>query len=287
GEPVLVASTDGVGTKTLLAAQHDRWECVGADIVHHGVDDVLVQGARPLAFLDTVAAGRLDPAVVERIVSSMADACAGVGCVLLGGETAEMPGVIEPGAVDVAGTMLGVVDRDDLLPNAAVAPGHLIVGLGSDGLHTNGWSLVRRLVADRDLTLPRPGGEVPLIDELLVPHRSYLGPLDKAIGAGLVDALAHITGGGIPGNLARALPDGVGADVHLDRWELPGLQRWLVAEAGIDLDEAATIWNLGLGMLALVHPDRLDELRAAIDEPTWIVGELTDRPGVRLVGTAG
>ncbi len=283
-EPVLVASTDGVGTKTLLAAAHDRWECVGADIVNHGVDDVLVQGARPLAFLDTVAAGRLDPVVVERIVGSMADACATVGCVLLGGETAEMPGVIEVGAVDVAGTMLGVVDRADLLPNDEVGPGHLVVGLAAHGLHTNGWSLVRRLVADRDLTEPRPGGEVPLVDELLVPHRSYLGPLDKAIGAGLVDALAHITGGGIPGNLSRALPDGVGADLHLDRWEIPGLQRWLIEEAGIGIDEASTIWNLGLGMLALVRPDRLDELRAAIDEPTWVIGELTDRAGVRLHG---
>ena len=173
----------------------------------------------------------------------------------------------------------------DILPITAIGTGHLVVGLAADGLHTNGWSLVRRLVADRDLTQPRPGAEVSLIDELLVPHRSYLGPLDKAIGAGLVDALAHITGGGIPGNLARALPDGVGADLHLERWELPALQRWLIDAAGIDLDEASTIWNLGLGMLALVRPDRLDELRAAIDEPTWVIGELNDRAGVRIHGS--
>lgn len=285
-DPVLVASTDGVGTKTLLAAAHDRWEVVGADIVHHGVDDVLVQGARPLAFLDTVAAGRLDPDVVERIVGGMADACLGVGCVLLGGETAEMPGVLEPDAVDVAGTMLGLVDRADLLPRPSVGPGHLVVGLESDGLHTNGWSLVRRLVADRDLGEPRPGADVPLADELLRPHRSYLGPLDKALGAGLVDALAHVTGGGIPGNLVRALPDGVGAEVDVSAWDVPALQRWLIDQAGIGLDEAARIWNLGLGMLALVPPDRLDELRSAVDEPVHVVGELTSGTGVRLTGRA-
>ena len=140
------------------------------------------------------------------------------------------------------------------------------------------------LVAGRDLAQPRPGADVAVIDELLVPHRSYLGPLDKAIGAGLVDALAHITGGGIPGNLSRALPSGVGADVYFDRWELPGLQRWLIEEAGIGLDEASTIWNLGLGMLALVHPTRLDELRAAVDESVWVIGALDDRAGVRLHG---
>ena len=159
-----------------------------------------------------------------------------------------------------------------------------MVGLAADGLHTNGWSLVRRLIEGRDLGEPRPGADVALVDELLVPHRSYLGLLDKAIGAGLVDGLAHITGGGIPGNLSRALPDGVGADLHLDRWEIPDLQRWLVAEAGSDVDEASTIWNLGRGMLALVAPDRLDDLRAASDEPVAVVGELGDVAGVRLHG---
>ncbi|MEM9607299.1 MAG: phosphoribosylamine--glycine ligase [Actinomycetota bacterium] len=281
-DPVLVASTDGVGTKTLLAAAHDRWEVVGADIVHHGVDDVLVQGARPLAFLDTVAAGRLDPAVVERIVGGMADACLGVGCVLLGGETAEMPGVLEPDAVDVAGTMLGLVDRGELLPRSTLGAGHVLVGLAADGLHTNGWSLVRRLLADRDLTEPRPGGDIALLDELLVSHRSYLAPLDKALGAGLIDGLAHITGGGIPGNLSRVLTDGVGAEVDLSTWEIPALQRWLIDEADISIDDASTIWNLGIGMIAVVHPERLDELLSAIDEPVAVVGELTAGAGVRL-----
>lgn len=283
-DPVLVASTDGVGTKTLLAAAHDRWEVVGADIVHHGVDDVLVQGARPLAFLDTVAAGRLDPGVVERIVGGMADACLGVGCVLLGGETAEMPGVLEPDAVDVAGTMLGLVDRAELLPRPSLRAGHLLVGLAADGLHTNGWSLVRRLVAGRDLSEPRPGGEVALVDELLRPHRSYLAPLDKALGAGLIDGLAHITGGGLPGNLSRVLSPGVGARVDVSTWEIPPLVRWLIDEAAISVVEASSIWNLGIGMVAVVDPVRLDEVASAIDEPVAVIGELTTGDGVELTG---
>ena len=214
-----MASTDGVGTKTVIAAELDRWEGCGADIVNHGVNDVLVQGARPLFFLDTVAAASLDPEIVGRLVEGMAAACQEAGCVLLGGETAEMPDVLTPSSVDVSGTVIGAVDRADLLPTGSIAPGHLLVGLASSGLHTNGYSLARKVFSGMDLNDPLPGGAGESIgDALLAVHRSYLGPLSLALEASLVDGLAHITGGGFVDNLPRILPPGCGAKIDTTAW---------------------------------------------------------------------
>ncbi len=282
-EPVLVATTDGVGTKTLLAQALDRWEGCGADVVNHGVNDVLVQGARPLFFLDTVSAAKLDPELVGRIVDGMAEACRSAGCVLLGGETAELPDLLAPGAVDITGTMVGVVERDRLLPNGGAAPGHVLVGLASSGLHTNGYSLARKVFDGMDLAGELPGGSGETIgDALLAVHRSYLQVLGPALDAGLVDGLAHITGGGFVDNLPRVLPDGCGATVDPTAWPRPVLFNYLIARARLGAREAHQVFNCGIGMVALVAPDLVDDFRSAVGEETWVIGEVTMGRGVTI-----
>lgn len=281
-QPLLVSSTDTCGTKTILAAELDRWDGIGADIVNHGVNDVLVQGARPLFMLDTISAGRLDPDIVGTIVRAMATACKANGCVLLGGETAEVPGLITPQGVDVAGTMVGAVDRTALLPSDDIRDGDVIIGLASSGLHTNGYSLARKLGAEYGYDRPVPGSDVPLGEALLAPHRSYLPPLSGLLEAGLAKALAHLTGGGFQDNIPRCLPDGLGADIDTTSWVTPPLFRWLQEAAAIETEEAHRIWNMGVGMVAVVARDNVDAARASIPETTWIVGSVTTDEGVRL-----
>lgn len=279
-DPLLVASTDGVGTKTKLSAAMDRWEGAGADIVNHGINDVLVQGARPLFFLDTVAAEHLDPLVVGRIVDGMASACREARCVLLGGETAEMPGVFTEGAVDIAGTMIGAVARDHLLPRAGIAPGNVLVGIASSGLHTNGYSLARRVAENHSLDDPLPGGDGTSIGEALCAvHRSYLPVLDRLLVDDLALALAHITGGGLVDNLPRVLPAGVGARIDVASWPRPPLFEWLVSEADLGVEEAHRIFNCGIGMVVVVEADRVIDVQNAIDETTWVIGETVADPG--------
>ena len=214
-DPVLVASTDGVGTKVELAVRAGRLRGVGHDIVNHCVNDVLVQAARPLFFLDYFAASRLDPDVVAEVVAGMAEACEAAGCPLLGGETAEMPGVYTPGSFDVAGTLVGVAERSSLLPRPDVAAGDVLVGVASSGPHTNGYSLLRRLFEWIPLDVTPAGLDRPLGDALLEPHRSYLRVLEPVLATGRVKALAHITGGGLVENVPRVLPAGVDARIEL------------------------------------------------------------------------
>lgn len=283
-QPLLVATTDGVGTKTLLAARLDRWEGIGFDVVNHGVNDVLVQGARPLFFLDTVAAGHLDPKVVARLVEGMAAACRQAGCVLLGGETAEMPGVLVDDAVDVSGTLVGVVERENLLPKVSIAAGHVLVGMASSGLHTNGYSLARSALRDVDLGQPLPGQPGTTIGEALVePHRSYLPVLSAALEAGLVDGLAHITGGGLVDNVPRALPSGLRAVIRTGSWPVPALFRFLVHSSGLDRTAAHQVLNMGVGMVAVVAPDQVDAFQRCVAEDTWIIGHVEAGGGTALV----
>ncbi len=290
-EPLLVASTDGVGTKTILAQQLDSWETIGADIVNHGINDVLVQGARPLFFLDTVAAATLEPEVVGRIVDGMSAACRAADCVLLGGETAEMPDVLASGAVDVSGTMVGAVERARLLPRGDISPGHRLIGLRSSGLHTNGYSLARKIFSGTDLseTLPidstesDPDGEQRTIGEALVePHRSYLYPLLPALEADLIDGLAHITGGGLIDNIPRVLPEGCGAVIDTSSWSWPPLFRILVSQGGLNRVEAHQILNLGIGMVAVVAADKVADVRELIPEPTVVIGRVVAGRDVAL-----
>ncbi|MCU1500721.1 MAG: purD [Ilumatobacteraceae bacterium] len=274
-EPVLVASTDGVGTKVELAARLGRHHGVGKDIVNHCINDVLVQGAHPLFFLDYIAASRIDADHVAEVVAGMAEACAEAGCALLGGETAEMPGVYSPGAFDIAGTLIGAVDRANLLPRGDVAPGDVLIGLGSSGPHTNGYSLLRKVFQWLPMDATPAGLDRPLADALLEPHRSYLPVLRGVLDGGQVKALAHITGGGIPENLPRVLPDSCDAVVHLDAWPIPPLFR-LVREAATRFDtfELYRTLNMGIGMIVICAAADADAVQRTIPEPSWMIGEL-------------
>jgi len=259
GRPVLVASTDGVGTKVKLAAQHERWRGIGHDLVNHCVNDILVQGARPLFFLDYVATARLRSEVIVEIVTGIAEACAAVGCAVLGGETAEMPGVYVEGAVDVAGTIVGMVDRAAVLPrHDAMGAGTPLWALPSSGPHTNGYSMIRHLLEGRDV-------DDAFVDALLVPHRCYLDVLDGTDAAGL----AHITGGGLVDNVGRVLPAGLAARIELASWEVPELFRRLVSWGNLSVAEAYRTFNMGVGMIGI----------GGTPPPgAFAVGELVDRP---------
>ena len=274
-DPVLVASTDGVGTKVELASRLGKVRGVGADIVNHCIDDVLVQSARPFFFLDYIAAGHLDADLVADVVTGMAEACEAAGCVLIGGETAEMPGVYAPGAFDVAGTLVGLAERGELLPRDDVAPGDALIGVASSGPHTNGFSFLRKLFDWVPMDVVPPGFDVELGDALLAPHRSYLGVLDAALSTGKVKALAHITGGGLPENLPRVLPDGVDAEIRLGSWPRGPLFD-LIAElaTGVDDHELHRMLNMGIGMVVVCAHGDTDEVRSAIDEETWVIGSL-------------
>ncbi len=273
-DPVLVASTDGVGTKVELAARTGRFRGVGMDIVNHCIDDVLVQGARPLFFLDYIAASEIRAEMVAEIVAGMAEACGAGGCALLGGETAEMPGVYAPGAFDIAGTLVGVVERSDLLPAREIVAGDALVGIASNGPHTNGYSLLRHLFQWLPLDARPAPLDRPLVDALLEPHRSYLDLLTPVLATRAVKALAHITGGGLPENLPRALPPGTAARVQLGSWPVPPLFRLVrdLANA-MPAEELYRTLNMGIGMVVIT--DDPSGVQAAIAEPTWIIGEVT------------
>ncbi len=274
-DPVLVASTDGVGTKVELAARLGMVRGVGADIVNHCIDDVLVQSARPLFFLDYIAASHLDSDLVADVVTGMAEACEAAGCALLGGETAEMPGVYADGAFDIAGTLVGFADRGALLPRSDVAVGDILIGVASSGPHTNGYSFLRKLFDWVPMDVTPPGFDRPLGETLLEPHRSYLHVLGPAIDSGSVKALAHITGGGLLENLPRVLPDGVDAEIELGSW--PRSPLWsLVAElaTGVSSHELHRMLNMGLGMVLVVAIDQVGAVQELIDEPTWVIGAL-------------
>ncbi|HEU0221445.1 MAG TPA: phosphoribosylformylglycinamidine cyclo-ligase [Paracoccaceae bacterium] len=290
-DPVLVASTDGVGTKLRLAIETGRLDTVGIDLVAMCVNDLLCQGAEPLFFLDYYATGRLDVAAAARVIEGIAAGCREAGCALIGGETAEMPGMYGAGDFDLAGFAMGAVERGEALPRG-VAEGDVLLGIGSSGVHSNGYSLVRRLVErlDLDWNAACPFGEGSLGDALLAPTRIYVRSVRPLIGSGAVHALAHITGGGITGNLPRILPDGLGAAIDLAAWPLPPIFRWLVGAAGLDGAEALRTFNCGLGMIAVVAPDRADETAAALEaagESVRQVGRVAAGRGVAYAGSLG
>jgi phosphoribosylformylglycinamidine cyclo-ligase len=278
--PLLAATMDGVGTKLLLAQRAGRLGDAAADLVYHGANDLLVHGARPLAFLDYLAQARLEPADVLAAVRGLARACREVGAALIGGETAEMPDTYLPGVIDVAGCMLGTVSLAVPLDGAQVRPGDRVLGLAASGLHTNGYSLARRVLAGSGLALEAqlPGGAGESLGEaLLAPHRWYGKALLPLVEHGRVRALAHVTGGGIAGNLVRVLPEGTGARVSIGAWPRPALVRWLIAAGGVPEDDARVAFNLGLGMLAVVEPGEADGVAralAAAGETVWNVGEV-------------
>jgi phosphoribosylformylglycinamidine cyclo-ligase len=291
---LIAASMDGVGTKLHLALAAGRVADAAGDLVRHGANDLLVHGARPLAFLDYVAQSRLDPEVVLAAVRGIAGACREVGAVLLGGETAEMPDTYLPGVVDVAGCMLGTVAEGRVLDGAAVRPGDVVLGLASQGLHTNGYSLARAVLGRSGLGLgdPLPGGAGESIgDALLAPHRWYGPALDEALEAGWVHALAHVTGGGIAGNLVRVLPARCRARIDPAAWESPPLVRWLSAAGEVPADDARRALNLGVGMLVVCAPGVVERLVPGFEragERVFRLGSiLSGERGVEWVGDPG
>ncbi|HSL18445.1 MAG TPA: phosphoribosylformylglycinamidine cyclo-ligase [Methylomirabilota bacterium] len=268
-EPVLVASADGVGTKLKVAFAAGRHGTVGQDLVNHCINDILVQGARPLFFLDYLATGRLDPDVVADVIGGVAVACADSGVALLGGETAEMPGFYADGEYDLAGFIVGVVDRTAILDGSRVRKGDVLVGLPSTGLHTNGYSLARKVLLDDPgcgpaEVIPELGCSIG--DELLRIHRCYLEPVWPLLEAGLVHAMAHITGGGLTDNLPRVIPDGLRAMVKVGAWEIPPVFELLAKRGGVPEDDLWRTFNLGVGMVLIVPRKRIDEVLRVLRE---------------------
>ena len=265
-KPVLVGSTDGVGTKVKIAAEAGIYTTIGQDIVNHCIDDILVQGAKPLFFLDYVASSKLDPQMIADIVGGMAKACKESGCALIGGETAEMPGVYMEGEFDIAGTIVGAVDEEKILPKKNIKEGDLLIGLASDSPHTNGYSLIRTAFKGIDLNTVYPELKAPLHEVLLKPHRSYLNEIVKA--------LAHITGGGFIENIPRVIPAGLVIKVKKGSWPVPPLYPLIQKLTGASGDEMYRVFNMGIGMIAVVSPDMAEKYRELVGEESWIIGKL-------------
>jgi phosphoribosylaminoimidazole synthetase len=269
--PVLVASTDGVGTKVKLAASFGRYRSIGHDLVNHCINDILVQGARPLFFMDYFATSKLNPEQTAEVVIGISEACKDANMALLGGETAEMPGVYQPNEFDVAGTIVGVVERAELLPRPAQA-GDVLIGFKSSGPHTNGYSLIRKVFENRPL-------DESLVEALLAPHRSFFHLLSPHLSK--VKALVHITGGGFIENLPRVLPENLSAVIHLDSWRVPEFWLLIRQQGNIPTEEMYRVFNMGIGMIAIVDKSIAADFQTSITEPTFVIGELV--PGERTV----
>ena len=293
-DPLLVAANDGVGTKLKLAIEHDRHEGIGIDLVAMCANDLVVQGAEPLFFLDYFATGRLDPAVAERVVGGIAEGCRMAGCALIGGETAEMPGMYAEGDYDLAGFCVGAVERGEALTGDRVKAGDVVLGLASSGLHSNGYSLVRRLAADRQWRLGRPALFDPerlLIEALIAPTRIYVRSLLPAVRSGRIAALAHITGGGLLENIPRVLPEGTHAQLDADSWPQPRLMAFVQAQGNIEPEEMARTFNCGIGMAAIIDEADADAVTGELEgagETVLRIGRIERGPvGCTVSGSAG
>jgi phosphoribosylformylglycinamidine cyclo-ligase len=284
-DPVLVASADGVGTKLKVAFMADKHDSVGMDLVNHCVNDILVQGAEPLFFLDYLATGRLRPEIAESIVSGMAAACRENGCALLGGETAEMPGFYADGEYDLAGFIVGAADRERLITGRGIIEGDALIGVPSSGLHTNGYSLARRIVFEElglrvDSHVAELGRTVG--EALLEPHRSYLPLVRPLLESGLIKGMAHITGGGITDNLPRVLPSSTVAQVDLSCWTAPPLFHWLMGQGHVPLDDMLRTFNMGIGLIIVTAPGKADHVMdelAARGGHSRVIGEIVAGSG--------
>lgn len=286
-QPVLVLSTDGVGTKVLVALQAARFDTVGEDLVNHSVNDILVHGARPIAFMDYIAGSALTVEQIAGIVEGIARGCRNHGMALAGGETAQMPGLYQPGHYDLAGTIIGVVEESEAIHGDRIRPGDVLLAYGSTGLHTNGYTLARRILFDRmnlaiDQFLPEADGTVA--DLLLAVHRSYVKSVTPVLPR--LHGLAHITGGGIPGNLVRILPQGCEAVIDSDSWVLPPLFRLMQRAGSVSTTEMRDVFNLGVGLIAALPAGDVAAAQTAASADgvhTWVIGEVRAGPvGVRF-----
>ena len=288
-DPVLVSSVDGVGTKLKLAFMSGIHDTVGVDIVNHCANDILVQGARPLLFMDYLALGSHEPAVVEGIVSGVARGCREIGCVLIGGETAEMSDFYQPGEYDLAGSIVGMVDRKKIVDGTGIKVGDCIIGLGSDGLHTNGYTLARRVILEQaGLGLDEPLGETgrTVVEEMLRPHRAYVNPVMSLLQESMVKGLVHITGGGFWDNVPRTLPDGLSALIQKGSWEVPAVFPFIEKTGGIDEKEMYHVFNMGIGMMVFIEAQQAEHALSLLEtagEKVWVIGEVVEgNQGVRL-----
>ena len=285
-DPLLVAANDGVGTKVKLAIDHDRHDTIGIDLVAMCVNDLIVQGAEPLLFLDYFASAKLDSAVAQRVIAGIAEGCKLAGCALIGGETAEMPGMYAPGDYDLAGFCVGAVERGEQLTGDRVAAGDVLLGLASSGVHSNGYSLVRRLAADLGWRMNRPAlfdADRLLIDVLIEPTRIYVKSLLPAVRGGRIHALAHITGGGLLENVPRVLPAGLHARIDAGAWEQSRLMAFLQAQGNIEPAEMARTFNCGIGMVLAVDA----EDAAGVAEELTAAGEVVHVIGAVEAGSKG
>jgi phosphoribosylformylglycinamidine cyclo-ligase len=287
GDPLIAAGCDGVGTKVLLGAAAGRHAGLGVDLVAMSVNDVLTSGCRPAFFMDVITCGAIDADVVSELVTGIAAGCREAGCALLGGETAEHPGMMRPGEFDLAGFCVGIAERRELVSGSRVKAGDVIIGLPSSGPHSNGFSLVRGLLeragAELDATPDALGG-ASVADALLEPTRIYARPVGELTRTIDVRAMAHITGGGIPGNLTRQFPAGLGADIDLGSWQRPAVFGWL-GSLGVEEDELRRVFNLGMGFAAVVEPDSVPVALAALERggcPGFVAGSVGEGAGVRL-----
>ena len=286
--PVLVSSADGVGTKLKIAFMMDRHDTIGQDLVNHCVDDILVYGADPLFFLDYIATGKVDPDTVSTVVSGMLEGCVENDFVLLGGETAEMPGFYQENEYDVAGFIVGLVDRKTILDGKGIRKGDLLIGLPSTGLHTNGYSLARHIVFEQEKLSVHsrvPGLELSVGEELLRVHRSYRKPVAPLIREGLLKGMAHITGGGFIENIPRILPEGLGA--HIEQvWSVPPIIRFLVEKGNVSPEERYRVFNMGIGLVLIIEPAHLSRVESALNaagESFYLMGQVTTRgKGARI-----
>lgn len=270
-DPVLVSSVDGVGTKLRVAFRCGRHDTVGEDLVNHCVNDILVQGAIPLFFLDYMGCGKLDPDVVEQLISGFAAGCENNGCALIGGETAEMPGFYSRGEYDLAGTIVGIVEKSEIIDGRSIRAGDAVWGFPSSGLHTNGYSLARKIVfqdENMDIDDVIPGSDRTVAEELLAVHRSYLPEVKILIGNMDIHGLIHITGGGMPGNIPRVLPENTSVIIDTSAWEVPPLFDFLMEKGGVSREEMFRVFNMGIGMVIIISEEDGEKLEG-MDNLRW------------------
>ncbi len=280
-EPVLVSGTDGVGTKLRLAFEWNRHETIGQDLVAMSVNDILVQGAEPLFFLDYFACGKLTVDTAATVVAGIAHGCELSGCALIGGETAEMPGMYPPGEYDLAGFAVGAVEKSKIITGASIVPGDVVLAIASSGAHSNGYSLVRKIIERAGAKPSDDLGGRPLGDVVMAPTEIYVKPLLKLIAEIDVKGMAHITGGGLVDNVPRVLPQNVQAVLHRDSWQLPELFRWLQMKGGVADAEMVRVFNCGIGMVVIVSPEQAEQAIASLNAQglkAWTVGDVVERP---------
>ena len=280
-EPVLVSGTDGVGTKLRLAFEWNRHDTIGQDLVAMSVNDILVQGAEPLFFLDYFACGKLSVETAATVVGGIAKGCELSGCALIGGETAEMPGMYPPGEYDLAGFAVGAVEKSKIITGNTIVPGDVVLAIGSSGAHSNGYSLVRKIIERAGAKPSDDLGGKPLGDVVMAPTEIYVKPLLKLISEIDVKGMAHITGGGLVDNVPRVLPENTQAVLHRDSWQMPELFRWLQMKGGVADAEMVRVFNCGIGMVVIVAPNQVDtaiESLTASGLKAWAVGEVVERP---------